>query len=153
MVLLTATLPPSCEGKLWRRMGWKELQVQMFQAPMSRIKIGYGTVWIEGQGKVIPQYAAVVEKAFTKYPVGKVVVYCNTVNMTKDLAQALNCRAFYHDAEEKMQILQWFCIEGRMMVATSVFSMGIDIADIRLIIHIGWLRTLLDYAQESGRAG
>jgi len=30
MVLLTATLPPSCEGKLWRRMSWKKLQVRMF---------------------------------------------------------------------------------------------------------------------------
>ncbi len=40
-----------------------------------------------------------------------------------------------------------------MMVATSAFGMGIDIADIQLIIHIGWPRTLLDYAQESGRAG
>jgi len=153
MVLLMATLLPSCKGELWRRMGWKKLQVWMFWAFMSWIKIGYGTIWIEGQGKVISQYAAVVEKAFTKYPVGKAVVYCNTVNMTKDLAQVLNCWAFYHDAEEKMQILQWFCIEGWMMVAMSVFSMGIDIADIWLIIHIGWLRTLLDYAQESGCAG
>jgi hypothetical protein len=31
--------------------------------------------------------------------------------------------------------------------------MGIDIADIRCIIHLGRTRTLLDYAQESGRAG
>ena len=31
--------------------------------------------------------------------------------------------------------------------------MGIDITDIRLIVYISWPRTLLDYAQESGRAG
>ncbi len=53
---------------------------------MSQIKIEYGTVWIESQGKVISQYAVVVEKAFAKYSVDKVVVYCNTVNMTKNLA-------------------------------------------------------------------
>ncbi len=125
----------------------------MFQALMSWIKIEYGTVWIESQGKVISQYAVMVKKAFTKYPVGKAVVYCNMVNMTKDLAQVLNCWAFYHDAEKKMWILQWFCIEGWMMVATSAFSMRIDIADIQLIIYIGWLCTLLNYAQESGCAG
>jgi len=51
---------------------------------------------------VISQYAAVVKKAFTKYSVDKVVVYCNIVNMIKNLAQALNCQAFYHDAEKKM---------------------------------------------------
>jgi superfamily II DNA helicase RecQ len=31
--------------------------------------------------------------------------------------------------------------------------MGVDILDIRSIIHIGRPRTLLEYAQESGRAG
>jgi superfamily II DNA helicase RecQ len=31
--------------------------------------------------------------------------------------------------------------------------MGINIPDIRSIIHLGWARTLLDYGQESGRAG
>ncbi len=35
------------------------------------------------------------------------------------------------------------------MVTMSVFSMKIDIADIQLIIHIGWLCTLLNYAQKS----
>ncbi len=102
---------------------------------------------------MISQYTGVIEKAFAKYSVGKAMIYCNMVNMTKDLAKVLNCWAFYHDVEEKMQILQWFCIEGRMMVTMSAFSMGIDIADIRLIVHIGWLCTLLNYAQESGRAG
>ncbi len=152
MVLLMATLLPSCKGKLWRQMSWKKLQVQMFQALTSWIKIEYDTVWIESQSKVISQYAVVVEKAFTKYSVSKAVVYCNTVNMIKDLAQALNCWAFYYDVEKKIWILQWFCIERQMMVATSVFSMKIDIADIQLIIHIGWLHTLLNYVQESGCA-
>jgi superfamily II DNA helicase RecQ len=40
-----------------------------------------------------------------------------------------------------------------MIVATSALGMGVDIADIRCIIHIEWPLTLLDYAQESGRAG
>jgi superfamily II DNA helicase RecQ len=31
--------------------------------------------------------------------------------------------------------------------------MGVDIPDIRCIIHVDWLQTILDYAQESSRAG
>ena len=31
--------------------------------------------------------------------------------------------------------------------------MGIDVADIRVIVHVDMPRTMLDYAQESGRAG
>ena len=38
------------------------------------------------------------------------------------------------------------------MVATSVFSIEIDIIDIQLIIYIGWLHTLLNYIQKSDYA-
>jgi superfamily II DNA helicase RecQ len=31
--------------------------------------------------------------------------------------------------------------------------MGVDIPDIRCIIYMDWPRTMLDYAQESGRVG
>ncbi len=78
-----------------------------------------------------------VKKAFIKYLVNKIVVYYNIVNMIKNLAQVLNCWAFYHDAEKKIWILQWFCIERWMMIVMSVFSMRIDITDIWLIIYIG----------------
>lgn len=40
-----------------------------------------------------------------------------------------------------------------MVVATSALGMGIDIPDIRLIIHTDEPRDFLDYAQENGRAG
>jgi len=52
---------------------------------MSWIKIKYDTVWIKSQSKVISQYVVVIKKAFTKYLVDKVIVYCNMVNMTKNL--------------------------------------------------------------------
>jgi hypothetical protein len=43
--------------------------------------------------------------------------------------------------------------EEQVIVATSALGMGIDIPDIRSIIHLGRPRTVLDYGQESGRAG
>jgi superfamily II DNA helicase RecQ len=43
--------------------------------------------------------------------------------------------------------------KDRIMVTTNALGMGIDIPDIRVVWHVDKPRTLLDYAQESGRAG
>jgi superfamily II DNA helicase RecQ len=72
----------------------------------------------------------------------------------KKLAERLACNAYFHDAVGKASMLADF-MEGkqRVVVATSALGIGVDIADIRCIIRIHWPRTILDYAQESGRAG
>ncbi|KAI4191730.1 MAG: hypothetical protein LQ350_008739 [Teloschistes chrysophthalmus] len=125
----------------------------MFGSATRRVNIQYRTIRIEARGEELPQYVTRIQATFGRYTSGKAVVYCNTVQLTKDLGEALGCPSFYHDMEKKLETLDWFRGEGRMIVATSAFGMGIDIPDIRLIVHIGWPRTLMDYGQESGRAG
>ena len=105
MVLLTATLPPSCEAELWRRMGWSPLQVRLFRTPTSRGNIGYHTRWVDRKGKAIQQYAEIVQEMLGEYPSGKAVVYCNAVRQTIDLAKALDCHAFYYTATDKIMVL------------------------------------------------
>ena len=108
---------------------------------------------MDRQGKAIQQYAEIVQEILGEYPSGKAVVYYNAVRQTINLAEALDYYAFYYTATDKIIVLQWFRSEGRIIIATSIFRIGIDITDIRLIVYISWPRTLLDYAQKSGRAG
>jgi superfamily II DNA helicase RecQ len=42
---------------------------------------------------------------------------------------------------------------GRVIVTTNALGMGVDIPDVRMVVHAGAPRRLRDYAQESGRAG
>ncbi len=157
MVLLTATLPPGEEEELYRRMYFKKDQVKMFRARTARVNVAYRVVNIGGLRRREEKESVVLElirKKVRKCGTGKVVVYCNTVGKAKRIAEALGCDAYHHDAVGKDSMLIDF-MEGKqqVIVATSALGMGVDIPDIRYIIHVDRPRTLLDYAQESGRAG
>jgi superfamily II DNA helicase RecQ len=158
MVLLTATLPPTEEEELYRRMYFNKDQVKRFRAMTARVNVAYRVVRVgiragrrEEREEVVLE---LIRRKMRKYKTGKVVVYCNAVGKVKRFAKALGCGAYHHDAVGKDSMLKEFMEGGqRVIVATSSLGMGVDIPDIRCIIHVDQPRTLLDYAQESGRAG
>ncbi|KAH6957504.1 hypothetical protein DER45DRAFT_487842 [Fusarium avenaceum] len=43
--------------------------------------------------------------------------------------------------------------EGGLIVATNALGMGMDVPDVRLVVHAGMPRQLRNFVQESGRAG
>lgn len=157
MVLLTATLPPSEEGELFQRMHFRRDQVKMFRASTARTNVAYRVVKADGTSRREEQEAMVlrmIQRKLRQWKTGKVVVYANTVGKVKQIAQEVGCHAYHHHAVGKASMLREF-MEGeqRVIVATSALGMGVDIPDIRCIVHVDWPRTILDYAQESGRAG
>jgi superfamily II DNA helicase RecQ len=158
IVMLTATLPPSKEGELFRRMHFDPEQVKMFRAPTARTNVAYGVVKVGKQAtkqEVEETVLAMVRRKLRKYKAsGKVVVYSNSVPKVKALADKLHCQAYYHNATGKASMLELFMAgRQRIIVATSALGMGVDVPEIRCIIHIDWPFSVLDYAQESGRAG
>ena len=99
-------------------------------------------------------------RALQKTP-GKAVVFCRLRARTESLAERLNRAgipaAAYHaglNREERSRVVQAY-LSGRIRVvtATSAFGMGVDIPDIRLILHDHLPTNMIDYVQQSGRAG
>jgi superfamily II DNA helicase RecQ len=157
MVMLTATLPPSEEDELFRRMHFDREQVKMFRARTTRTNVAYRVVPVDKalRGEEVEEVVLkMARRKIRQYKTGKIVIYGNSVAKVKKLAEQLACNAYFHDAVGKASMLAGFMErKQRVIVATSALGMGVDIADIRCIIHIDWPRTILDYAQESGRAG
>jgi len=92
---------------------------------------------------------------------GRAIVYCSTRKVTERVAKALRSSGMrvghYHAGRTKLarERAQQSFEQGRtrILVATNAFGMGIDLPDIRLIVHYQTPGSVEAYYQEAGRAG
>lgn len=92
---------------------------------------------------------------------GSAIVYVRSRRQTVETAKWLQAKGLsagvYHaglsfkDRNNFQQ--QWIENKMRIIVATNAFGMGIDKADVRLVVHLDLPETLEAYYQEAGRAG
>jgi ATP-dependent DNA helicase RecQ len=89
-------------------------------------------------------------------PAARALVYVGTVKAAEEVAADLGA-VCYHGQQEatlRRRIQEDFTKgRARVVVATSAFGMGVDIADIRRVIHYHLPGSLEAYYQEAGRAG
>ena len=105
--------------------------------------------------------ASLIKSEIPNLEDGAGVVFCSTRKKTEELTMVLKDKEisveFFHAGlanEDKAQILEEF-IEGNIQVicATNAFGMGVDKANIRLVVHHDIPGSLENYIQEAGRAG
>ncbi len=92
---------------------------------------------------------------------GSGIVYVRNRKRCKELAVFLkqnNISADYYHAGLKHEVRtlrqeSWSQSKTRIIVATNAFGMGIDKADVRLIVHMDIPDSVEAYFQEAGRAG
>ncbi|KAL6412376.1 uncharacterized protein AUP68_03578, partial [Ilyonectria robusta] len=88
----------------------------------------------------------------------------NTRQATEALAEEFGCDAYHREVDtrdgkaERLRV--WISGlrrdqygDGRVIVATNALGLGIDVPDIRIVLHIEIPFEMADYAQQSGRAG
>ncbi len=92
---------------------------------------------------------------------GSAIVYVRTRRETLALSETLMRKKIsathFHGGltqdEKKARLRAWQSGRARVMVATNAFGMGIDKADVRLVVHYDIPETIEHYFQEAGRAG
>ena len=81
-------------------------------------------------------------------------MYSSSIETIEELGEALNCYMYYADvgsAKEKDEIQQrWGRADGRVVVASNAFRLGIDEPNVQAVIHVGLIHQLQNYRQESG---
>ena len=151
LVALTATATPEVLEDIRTLLGLEN--ASLFKDSVERENIVYSIRETEDK-----RYRL---RALFKAQNGSGIVYVQTRRATAQLAAYLNeagiSATFYHgglDGDQKKDRLHaWQRGEKRVMVATNAFGMGIDKADVRLVIHYHLPETVEHYFQEAGRAG
>jgi superfamily II DNA helicase RecQ len=129
--------------------------VREFRMRTARTNIRYSVCTVEGSQREHDEAVVrVVEFKFRQYQPGKMIVYYNSTTGVSKYVDMLGMDAYYSDADLKAEKFEDFR-SGRtqLIVATSALGLGIDIPDIRAVVHVDWPFGMIEYSQEGGRAG
>jgi superfamily II DNA helicase RecQ len=150
-VLLTATLPPVLEVDLSESL--LVPLAQYIRAVTVRKNTRYAIHWCPSGQDVATTAVSLIRRQTERLRGQRGVVYCRTRAVCEALAEDLGC-LFYHagHAEKTAQLEQWLDAGG-FIVTTSALGTGVDYPGIVMVIHVGVPYGMIDFAQESGRAG
>ena len=151
VMALTASATPQVQEDISSQLALKDPLVA--RRSFSRENLSYKVSFSEDKlGVMIDQINEVD---------GSVVVYVRNRRLTVQLADLLRDAGVpaeaYHAGmtyEERNRIqYDWMHNKVKVVVSTNAFGMGVDKADVRLVVHYLLPDSLESYYQESGRAG
>lgn len=156
VLALSATATPAVQADIMKSLKKPEMKKRIY--PMDRKNIAFYMEKVENEQ----------EKKERVYEITKAhhvptLVYFTSRVAAEEMAQWLKGKyperrvAYYHggmEASERLRIQQQFMTNQiDMICCTSAFGMGINKADIRLVIHYHLPLQMESYIQEVGRAG
>ena len=156
LVLLTGTLPPRLESVLEDNflLGTKEQGLRYIRSSTNRSNVEYNVEVVCGND-IEDRVCKLVQQLRSRVQTGeKVVVFCRSRTICERLAQTLGCQAYHRTLAEKEESLAtWIDGLEQVMIATSALGTGIDVNDIRFVVHMDRPHGIMDYVQEVGRSG
>ena len=151
ILALTATATPDVIDDIQERLGFTEKNV--FRMSFERKNLVYVVRQAEDKEAEMVHILQSIPKT--------AIVYCRSRKRTKEVAQLLMqygiSATWYHaglePAVKDQRQSEWQHDKVHVMVATNAFGMGIDKADVRVVVHMDCPSSLEAYFQEAGRAG
>ena len=151
ILALTATATPDVIDDIQQRLGFTEKNV--FRMSFERKNLVYVVRQAEDKEAEMVHILQSIPKT--------AIVYCRSRKRTKEVAQLLMqygiSATWYHaglePAVKDQRQSEWQHDKVRVIVATNAFGMGIDKADVRVVVHMDCPSSLEAYFQEAGRAG
>ena len=135
------------------------INLELLEGGVQRANLVYEVRAVATQAKY-PEVLRLIKETLGSED-GGVIVFCARQKTVEEMASflkqaGLDCGYFHGGMlSEEKRIVQETFIRGdlRVIAATNAFGMGVDKADIRLVIHLDTPGSLENYLQEAGRAG
>ena len=157
--MMTATCPLGLQSEILSCIGITEASCHVVHAPTDRPEISYN---VKLHGSTDSAKHALVEVMRARLEMKKDdasfrgLVYCRSKKKVDEVASMIRCKPFHADIspeENAKTFKNWVDGKTKVIVATSLLGCGIDVEGVSLVLHLGTPWSVLDFAQESGRAG
>ena len=159
VLAMTATAPSEYRQELQESLHMRDIEIYSVPLDRPNLYIIREYMQLKRPESRIRHIKTLIERYGNS---GKTIVYCATKGDTDKVRNYLNeqypgevaeCHSFMDKKarqENEMKFIQNDC---HVMVATTSFGMGVDVPDIRLVIHYSMPISPISYYQEIGRAG
>ena len=157
IMALTATATPRVMQDIERALGLRDPARVL--SPVTRENLAFSVEHVRGDTARAERAVEIVRDAIRDG--GRAIVYAATRKRVKAVHGVLK-RArlrpeWYHagrTAEVRQRVQDAFAAgQVRVLVATNAFGMGVDLPDIRAVVHVDAPGTFEGWVQEAGRAG
>ncbi|WP_162609538.1 helicase-related protein, partial [Flavonifractor sp. An82] len=155
----TATAPEAYRSKICSLLGMDEPEVYVNSLERSNLIL----IREDCSTMTIKRRLSRLKYHLKKYgKEGRVVIYCATrkhvdlvTNYLSDRfpGEVVKCHAYMDPDKRLRNETKFIRNQKRIMVATTAFGMGVDVPDIRLVVHFELPLSVIDYYQQIGRAG
>ena len=151
VLALTATATSSAIHDIQESLNFKEKN--LIQSSFSRVNLSYVVDNVEDKKSRLIKLLNKIKSS--------VIIYVGSRKTAKEITQFLVENKFsanFYHAGLSAKIRDnrqesWRKNQTRIIVATNAFGMGIDKADVKLVVHMELPSTIEAYYQEAGRAG
>jgi superfamily II DNA helicase RecQ len=151
VILLTATLPPLLENEL--RIAMDVRNARVIRASTIRLFHRYVVRRVAVQN-MMDEVLAICRSRVMNFKRGeKGIVYSLSRDACESLAAQLGCGHYHAGVVDREEKLQSWLDRGGFITATSALGTGVDFRGIVFVLHIDLPWSMIDFAQESGRAG
>lgn len=152
VLALTATATPKVEDEIVKLLDLRKPEI--YKSSFSRENLSFSIRQTEDKDHKLLE--------ILDHVAGSAIVYVRSRRKARDISQWLTLNhnissTYYHAGLSSVSRTErqkmWKNNRHRVMVATNAFGMGIDKADVRLVVHYDVPPSLESYYQEAGRAG